>query len=710
MRLPSYRSWKILLLVIIPLAFLVYLGGDFAYPVRGVYSDLAISHLPNAGFLRQSLLAGELPLWSPLLFAGYPFAANPLSGLHYPPGWLALLFPLPFGSTLVTALHLLAAGIGMYFFLRNEALGDWPALGAAVAFQAMPKLLSHYAAGHLSLVYAVCLTPWLLWAEQIHQRNFTGWRNLRSIGPGIVLGMIVLADLRWAPYAAVLWLAYAARGLITTRRNSSGNIIAWAGGLAVQGIVLITLSASLWLPLLEYIPLTTRTLMTPAERTGISLPPENLLGLFIPSLGGYAEWETYAGALPWLFLIFTLAVPDLRRKVCFWLAAWLLSLLAAMGSFIPGYEALSNLPGFSLLRVPARSLFITGFSFAVLTGFALDYLLQNKVEQKPEPIFFMVPFAAFPLMIAGGMGIYLGGYFQPFLWAGIAILIFGALILAAERRWLPVQVTLGFMVILMLLELAGMGGSVMLVKDRREILSAQQDLLAAVAPQEGQLYRVYSPSFSLPQTITAAVGLGLVDGIDPMQLSAYVHFFSEATGIPVNGYSVTLPPFPNGTPETDNADFSPDAELLGVLNTKYMLSAFPVTADGFQLFRQVGQTYIYENQAYRERAWVETEDGLVIADAEIMEYRANQVAIRAIGPGRLVISDVMYPGWRVTIDGAAEEIQTDRGVFRSISLPPGEHEVIFTFRPLTVYLGWGISFLAWIYVLVLASHTIKWKS
>lgn len=696
-------SWKFLLLLILPLAFLIYLGGDFAYPVRGDYSDLAISHLPNAEFLRRSLINGEIPMWSPLLFAGYPFAANPLSGLHYPPGWLALLFPLPFGFNFVTALHLVAAGFGMFLFLRKEGLSDWPAFGAAIAFQAMPKILSHYAAGHLSLVYAVCLTPWLFWAE-IKRHESCGERiGAWSIAPGIALGLIVMADLRWAPYAAILWFAYAIRRFTSQRHNGSmARFLPWVGGVLTQGGVVLILSASLWLPLIEFIPLTTRAAITSAERVGISLPAANLLGLFIPSLGSYAEWELYAGALPWLLLIFSLAVPDLHRKVWFWLVFLFLSLLASMGGSIPGYEALSNLPGFSLLRVPSRALFLSGFSFAVLTGFALEYLLQNKVEQKPEPIFFMVPFAAFPLLIAGGMGLYLGGYFQPFLWAGVAVLVFMALILTAERRWLPVRITQGLFVVLMLLEMGGMDATLLKVKDRAEILSAQAEVMAVVKPGTGDYYRVYSPSFSLPQTVTANAEVGLIDGIDPMQLTAYVKLFSDASGIPIDGYTVTLPPFSNGSPQTDNAGYSPNTELLGVLNTKFVVSAFPISAAGLKLVEIIRGTYIYENQMFHQRAWVEDADGEMVGSADIMDYQANRVILQAAGPGKLVLSDVMYPGWQVTVDGDAEVIQPYLGILRSVELAAGNHEVRFTFHPLTVYLGWGISLMGWLVVVIFA--------
>ncbi|GAP14737.1 bacterial membrane protein YfhO [Longilinea arvoryzae] len=694
------KSWKYLILLVIPLAFLVYLRGDFAFPVRGDYSDLVISHLPNAEFLRRNLLDGELPLWSPLLFGGYPFAANPLSGLHYPPGWLALLFPLPLGFNLVTALHMILAGLGMYLFLRQNGLSDWPALTAGVVFQAMPKLMAHFAAGHLTLTYAVCLTPWVLWAEfkRIEHRGSMIW----TIAPGIALALLALADIRWAPYAAILWLFYSLREFFRQRSSPKARkFIVWLGGAILQGLVVGVLTAPLWLPLLELVPLTTRAEMTAGERVGISLPAANLLGVFVPSMGSYAEWELYAGALPWLVLIFTLAVPDLRRRVWFWLAVLALSLAASLGEVVPGYAFISGLPGFSLLRVPARALFLCGFSFAVLTGYALEYLSQTKVEQKPEPVFFMVPFVAFPLLIAAGMGLYLGGYYEPFLWAGVALLFGFLAILAAEKRWLRVEISQCVFLLLIIIEMGGMDASIMTRKKPADVYGPFADLLQVVAPKSGDLYRVYSPSFSLPQYIAVQQNLDLVDGIDPMQLRSYVKLFSAASGIPIHSYSVTLPPFTGGDPQKDNAAYSPNAKLLGVLNTKYVLSAFPLSTAGLKWVQVVNGIQVYENSDYRERAWVESDSGGV-RSVEILDYTANRVSLQAQGPGTLVLSDVVYPGWQARVDGQSTDIQPYQGALRSVRLNGGLHQIEFVFHPISVYLGWGLALTGWIMIGVLS--------
>ena len=126
-------------------------------------SDLVISHLPNAQYLRRALLEyRQLALWNAQMFAGQPFAADPLAGMWYLPNWLVVLFPQPFAFNLLFLLHLAWAGLGMYTFLRADGRSAWAAGIGAAAFMGTPKLLGHLAGGHVSLVFAVCWTPWLL--------------------------------------------------------------------------------------------------------------------------------------------------------------------------------------------------------------------------------------------------------------------------------------------------------------------------------------------------------------------------------------------------------------------------------------------------------------------------------------------------------------------------------------------------------------------
>ncbi|MBI4772288.1 MAG: hypothetical protein HY784_18160, partial [Chloroflexi bacterium] len=176
-----------------------------AYRPGADYSDLTISHWPNAEFLRRSLAeTGRVPLWNPDQLGGQPFAADPLAGLYYPPDWpLALPFlPLALGFNLLFALHLAWAGWGLYRFLRALALSPGAAFFGGLAFAGAPKLAAHIGAGHVSLVFAACWTPWLLLA--VHRAD--SFR--RGALAGAALALIFRADPRWAPFAGALAFGY----------------------------------------------------------------------------------------------------------------------------------------------------------------------------------------------------------------------------------------------------------------------------------------------------------------------------------------------------------------------------------------------------------------------------------------------------------------------------------------------------------------------
>jgi hypothetical protein len=129
-RFSPHSHWRnypwSLLWLLLPVILLLPGLTAFPYPNPDArFSDLAITHYPNALYLRQSLFAeGRLPLWSPNILSGMPFAANPLAGVWYPPGWLALLLPLPLGFNLLLMIHLLWGMLGMYGLLRAERLAS----------------------------------------------------------------------------------------------------------------------------------------------------------------------------------------------------------------------------------------------------------------------------------------------------------------------------------------------------------------------------------------------------------------------------------------------------------------------------------------------------------------------------------------------------------------------------------------------------------
>ncbi len=81
----------------------------------------------------------------------------------------------------------------------------------------------------------------------------------------------------------------------------------------------------------------------------------------------------------------------------------------------------------------------------------------------------------------------------------------------------------------------------------------------------------------------------------------------------------------------------------------------------------------------------------------VQAYRAEQVVLRVETdrPGLLVLADTYYPGWEARVDGIPAAILPTNLLFRGVQVPPGEHRVVFTYRPWSWRLGLGLSGLGW---------------
>lgn len=694
----AFASLALAVLVSLPVS------GAVAFPAQSGYTDLLISHYPNLIFLRRSLLEfGQFPLWSGQILSGYPFYANPLSGLWYPPNWLALILPFPFAFHFLFALHLLWGGWGVFVFLKRQGCHAAAASLAAVLFALFPKILGHYAAGHVTLVNAVYWTPWLLVAlDGLFRRAESRRSRLMLVSPGIVLGMIALADIRWAAFAAVLYFAYVLMWFFNAEGERPRFSLArrWVGyGLLHIGLC-AGLSAPVWLPLLTYSNLSTRSLMTMDDRLTLSIEPLRLLGLVMPDFGGYAEWLIYPGALLVCILPFIFAF---RRNhwISFWGWVSLFSVFFALGKYFVLAPVFYRLPGADLLRVPSRMIFLMGLASAILAGLAAQQLLLNRPKLRPSGNMYLVILCAFCLALAAGVSAISGRLNVEMVFGAVSVVGFSAFILVflsgkLSQNWFG-ALLVGFAVVN-----SGVTGlsQIKWVKTA-EALEDSQGLLMCL--NSGKSARYYSPSYSIPQHVAAQKGLELADGVDPLQLVEYAKFMEAASGVPSDGYSVTIPAFETGDVQTDNQAYTPDLEKLGLLNVGTVISEFAIPALESYRLDCGGEKFSYQNPFVKPRAWVETNAG---EDKNVQEIKLspNQIALVAEGPGRLVLAEVDYPGWRAWVDDEPVEVETAYSLLRSVQLAEGQHQIIFRLVPIDLYIALAISMLTIIVIFI-----IMWK-
>jgi len=80
----------------------------------------------------------------------------------------------------------------------------------------------------------------------------------------------------------------------------------------------------------------------------------------------------------------------------------------------------------------------------------------------------------------------------------------------------------------------------------------------------------------------------------------------------------------------------------------------------------------------------------------ITRYEPEEVVLEArLGEsGYLVLSDTWRPGWRAELDGSQVPLLRAQLAFRAVAVPAGTHTLRFRYRPLSFYLGLGVSALA----------------
>jgi hypothetical protein len=391
------------------------------------------------------------------------------------------------------------------------------------------------------------------------------------------------------------------------------------------------LAAPLALPLVEFTRLSGRAALSLSEAAEFSLPPLYLIGLIIPDLGGFHEWMTYAGAVPLL-----LALAGLGRGTLFWAVAALAAGALALGVHFPLYPLLFRfLPGLDLLRVPPRAWFVVALALCALAGHGAQRLAINWLPRLARRY-------------------------------------------AARGRRLPAaRPVLLTLLALTVLDLVRAGSTLLEARPVPPVLPAAAWLQRQPGP-----FRVYSPSYSLPP----GDGLQHLDGVDPLQLAAATEAIEQAIGIPADGYSVTLPAFATGDLAAEHAAAQPDTAALARLNVRYVAAEFPISAPGLALVETFGRTRLYANALPAERVWVEGEGRAALA-----AWSPDRIVVSAAGPGTLVLSEVTYPGWRATLDGQPVPVLTVQGLWRAVTVPAGDHTIVFEFRPLSVYAGLALA-------------------
>src|SRR5687767_6093071 len=153
--------------------------------------DTELFYLPLLRWYLEQLHAGQVPLWMPLIFGGYPLFADGELGMLYPPN---LLLGLVLGAEtflqVSRALHVFLAGAFMIAFLRILTVGRPGALAGGIVFAFGSFFVAQIQ--HENVVRSAVWLPLILGFVELALRS-AGWRRQQwLVAAGLAMAMSAL--------------------------------------------------------------------------------------------------------------------------------------------------------------------------------------------------------------------------------------------------------------------------------------------------------------------------------------------------------------------------------------------------------------------------------------------------------------------------------------------------------------------------------------
>jgi len=623
--------------------------------------DSVAQFYPWRVLLRRGLRGGELPLWSPYQYCGYPLVGNGQSGMFYPPNWLLLVLPAAKFLGVSLALHFFIAGLLTFYFCRLLRLSVIPALFAALAFSYSGFMIAW--ALLPTLVASAIWLPGALAGIELTQRGRRCWGTIllaASLGLTLLAGHMQIAAYVWM-VTGVYALGRLLYNLWRKQSVTWWPIVAGAGLGLMLGMVQVLPTVELGMnsPRGSQVP-TSQGWQFQQHR---SLRPFELVTLISPDALGtpaspspqdrywgtkfgivYSEHCGFAGVVT-LFLAF-IAVIYRRDRIGWAFAAAAVVILSVIMGGPLTYLLYFWVPKIGLMGSFTRLLFVYVFLLAVLAAAGLDHLMTRTC--------------------ASGR---LGRAASYLLCIGFTVVLLAEL-LPWGRRFIPMQPA------------ADLYRQTELTRQIEKRCDPTEGRVLAITPRHAWSL-LHTPQAVLPPNSATVYGYYSPQGYDSLSIDDYYKFAAQTEREPPA-------PVENGNMMLLENYASPGLVAAAV---KWFVSMQPLYGDDLKLLWYGEGTYLYE-AACPSRFRVNTARGTII-EPTIIKAGLNYVELRlpSVSSGTLLVADTWYPGWRYFIDGRLAAASR-YGVFRRLELAGGAHSIRMVYYPATVVWGLFVTLVA----------------
>jgi Bacterial membrane protein YfhO len=696
---------------------------------NSILTDVSHQIVPWNLAVRDSIRAGEWPLWNRLMLSGDVLAAAGQPAPYYPVTILGWLLPLAHALTFAAAMGYFVAGLGAYLFFRRIGLGEPASLFGAAAWMYATPVVFYL---EWPLGASLALLPLVLFGAE--------WL-LADAMPGAIALTVALTLLILAGHPeSVLHVVGAAAAYTLVRmimlRNFAPRTIV-AGLLA--GIGALAITAIYLLPVQDALPQTVqytfrREVFARMDRS-VPWPEAGALALrtFVPFAYGRLVHDVaddapmrywisdngYAGSVVLALAILAL-IRSRRREKWLFLGLAIFGLLA--GSDAPVVSDLLALLPLFKIALNERLIMLCAFGLVALAALAIDVIpsvsegpgrvagarheparpARSLAHARDDRWIFLATFAVLALAVAALWPSMRAGNLQPDLIAKNAAFLLVPLLI------LPFVRTRTALLILLLVAQRWF--------EIGDFWPTVDPKLATprIAQLPQGLYRVVGQGSVLPPNGSAYLGLEDVRGYQAMNLT----FFHETYGL----WSQAPPVGANLVSDLD----APFLDLMGV-RFAFTEPDAPLPA-GWRPFARQGGYAIAENTHALPRAFM---PGTVICGVDALQAMTREtdfaargwlrgdceatpftngtgtvrttrrtparltIDVRASAPSWVFVTESAWRGWKARdASGNAVPLRRANHAFLAFQVPAGESRVELSYRPRSFMLGALISAIA----------------
>lgn len=680
---------------------------------------------------------GELPLWNPYMFGGYPLFASVQLGLLFPTMIFYLIFAPPIAWTLQTMSQPILASFFMYLLLRYLKLDKLSSIFGSIAF----------GFGGFTIL-------WMQWNTQATTALFL---------PILILledKYLITKKLKWGVLFSFFITLQILAGYLPIFPFTILSLIIWyifklksKSFLKLTFFIIlgILLSATFLLPVAQHLQISQRKI----ETLGLGNPftsGENFINLIAPDFfgndatgnfwgkGDHMDSTLYVGIPTLIFALFGIKKFFKKTEVKFAVSLFVISVIISVSNplSVLFYKlGLWGGPSITMNRVN----FMLNFSLSILGAYGISTFKKSFEKFSLKPVVWVLTII---LGVSVGLFICKAVFLKNLPSENLTHINIGL------RNMILPSILVAF--VFLLIYLSNKSGYIRRIAKIIFILVLIFDLFHL-----GWKFNTFSkPSFIYPQTPITNF----------LQKYPNDRFISEQNILPANmwvpfkissmgGYDGIYPLATAkllAVADSNNTNATPmtrwgvlqnfNSKILDETNTRFLLTLKKKSpdknSDKYKKVFEDKEVSVFENiqnlpRVYLTKQVIKKEDEQTLelllddkfpireksitndfefnnassetlsSDLKYIPVTNSHVVIKSTSniDAYLVVLDSFYPGWKALVDGKESPVHRTNYNFRGIVLPKGDHTVDFIYAPKSLEYGLAISGLSAVIVILL---------